>query len=213
MPKNRSRRIKGLRRRGPIRPPFDRVLIVCEGKKTEPNYFGEIRIQARISTTHIKIINGEYGTQPLQIVEFAIDEFKKSRTYDRVYAVFDRDDHNTYANAISKAEAHNKKLKNDENKSVILEAVTSVPCFELWLLLHFADIRSWLHRDEVLSRLKRFIANYDKGSNDIYAKTSRHWDTAYGRASRLKQNFSRLPGNDAYTDVHELVALLRTLKR
>ena len=91
--------------------PHDRVLIVCEGAKTEPNYFQDLRKRARIPTAVIKIMPSALGTQPLQVVEFAIAEFNRTRAYDRVYAVFDRDTHPTYANAIGKAEAYCIKLK------------------------------------------------------------------------------------------------------
>jgi hypothetical protein len=33
------------------------------------------------------------------------------------------------------------------------------------------------------------------------------------RAERLKARFSRLPGEDAYTDVDELVGIIRTIKQ
>lgn len=211
MRQNRSNR--NLRRHKPSRPPFDRVLIVCEGRKTEPNYLNEIRTLLRIAPVHFKIMQSLYGTQPLQIVECAIDEFNKTKSFERVYAVFDRDDHDTYANAIHKAEAFSNKLKNNERKPVQFIAIASVPCFELWLLLHFADIKAWLHRNEALERLRQFIPGYEKGSNDVYSRTANLIETATGRAKWLKGNFSRLPGNDAYTDVHELVAHLQSLTR
>src|SRR5215468_5284185 len=100
-----------LRRGQPTREPYDRVLIVCEGEKTEPNYFNELRQEARISTLHIRILHSD-GTQPLQVVSCAEAEFQKTKQFEQVFAVFDRDDHTTYANAIAKAESLNGKLKN-----------------------------------------------------------------------------------------------------
>jgi hypothetical protein len=32
--------------------------------------------------------------------------------------------------------------------------VVSVPCFELWLLLHFDDVLAPLHRDEAITRCR-----------------------------------------------------------
>jgi hypothetical protein len=210
--RDRTRRAKTLRRRSPTRPPFDRVLIVCEGEKTEPNYFEEIRKIFKIPSAHIKIIQSELGTQPLRVVESAIKEFEKFKVYDRVYAVFDRDDHEGYANAIAKAEAYRNKLKNDERKIVPFSAIVSVPNFEFWLLLHFEDVRQWIHREEVYNRLKSFISDYTKKADDTYSKTEHLFDVASERAARLRESFSQLPGNEAYTNVDQLVACLKALK-
>jgi hypothetical protein len=186
--------------------------VVCEGLKTEVNYFEEIRQEARIPTLHVRVIHSPQGQEPQQIVEGAIAEFGKTRGFERVYAVFDRDEHLTYANAIDMAEAHSGKLRNDEKVAVSFEAVVSVPSFELWLLLHFDNIQGWLHRAEALDRLKQHLQGYEKGRKGTYAATVEHLVTAMQRATALKGRFSRLPGNDAYTDVHELVKVLRALK-
>lgn len=188
------------------------MLIVCEGAKTEPNYLLEIRPAERLASAHVRIIPSELGTEPLQIVESAIAEFEKDRGFDRIYVVFDRDDHRTYANAIAKAEATNGKIKNDEKAPVNFEAVVSVPSFELWLLLHFADIQAWFHRDEIVQRLRQHITDYSKGLDDTFARTKAHLEVATQRAAFLKGRHSRLAGNEAYTDVHELVAVLLQLR-
>lgn len=208
----RARSGKDLRRKAPKRPPYPRVLVVCEGSKTEVNYFEEIHQESRIPTLHVRVIHSPQGQEPQQIVEGAIDEFGKSKSFERVYAVFDRDEHQTYANAIAMAEASNGNLKNEERAAVSFEAVVSVPSFELWLLLHFANIQAWLHRAEALQRLKEHLEDYEKGRKGTYAATIEHLPTATQRAAALKAQFSRLPGADAYTDVHELVATLRALK-
>ena len=208
----KARGLGELRRKRWTRPQYDRVLIVCEGRKTEPNYFEEIRQEARIPSAHVSVLHSEFGTEPLQIVEFAEAEFLRGRAYDRIYAVFDRDDHQTYANAIAKAGAQNGRLRNDESRAIVFDAVVSVPCFELWLLLHFADIQAWLHRTDAVNRLRGHIPAYAKGKEGIYFLTRDLLATATDRAERLKARFSRLPGDEAYTDVHELVALLRALR-
>jgi hypothetical protein len=188
------------------------VLIVCEGAKTEPNYLLEIRRAERLASAHVKIISSELGTEPLQIVESAIAEFERERDFDKIYVVFDRDDHRTYANAVSRAEAIHGKMKNDEKKQVSFEAIVSVPSFELWLLLHFADIQAWFHRDEIARRLRQHIAGYTKGMNDTYERTRAQLQVATHRGSALKSRNSRLPGTEAYTDVQDLVAVLFRLR-
>ena len=121
--------------------PYDRMLIVCEGAKTEVNYFSAIRREKRLPNADIAIVPSDYGTAPLQIVQYAIDKFQESKGFDRVYVVFDRDDHDSYHNALAKADATDKKLKNDAGAKVPFAAIPSVPNFELWILLHFRDVR------------------------------------------------------------------------
>lgn len=209
----RAKSVRDLQRKQPIRELYDRILIVCEGKKTEPNYFEEIRKQARIPTAHICVLHSQLGTQPSQVAEYAVTQFfEKKQAFEKVFAVFDRNDHTSYANAIARAESLDGKLENDEKKRVIFKAIVSVPSFELWLLLHYADIQAFFHRDIILHRLREHISNYEKGKDGIYALTQNLLTTATRRAERLKARFLRLPGEEAYTDVDELVGILRTIR-
>ncbi len=209
---SRARSGRDLRRRAPTKPPFERVLVVCEGEKTEVNYFEEIRQESKLPTVHVRIIQSPLGTEPQQIVEGAEAEFLKSKRYERIFVVFDRDQHRTYADAIKMAEARNRRYRNDENRFVSFKAIVSVPCFELWLLLHFTNILAPMHRDEALAKLKKQLIGYEKGNAGTYAATLPNLDAATKRAAVLKQRFSRLPGIEAYTDVHELVGFMKTLK-
>jgi hypothetical protein len=127
--------------------------------------------------------------------------------------VFDRDDHRNYANAIAKAEAQDNKLLNDDDNPIRFEAIVSVPSFEWWLLLHYEDIQAWYHRDEILRRLRKFIPTYAKGMEKVFATTRSELAIASTRGSKLKQKNSRLPGDEPYTDVHELVETLLSLKQ
>ena len=121
----RDRSAKALSRRRGKRPPYDRVLIVCEGEKTEPNYFNDIRRQNRVPSAHVRVLPSDYGTQPRQVVNFAEYLFLESREYDWVFAVFDRDEHPTYHDAIHRARALDQKLKNDERKK------GEIPCYSI----------------------------------------------------------------------------------
>ena len=93
-PKRRGYSTPGLRRRSPRREPYDRVLIVCEGEKTEPNYFRELCAHYRLSTANIEVTQGE-GNDPVSVVQTAKrlqkSETRQGERYDRIYCVFDRD--------------------------------------------------------------------------------------------------------------------------
>ncbi|HRP37910.1 MAG TPA: RloB domain-containing protein, partial [Candidatus Dojkabacteria bacterium] len=62
-------------RKKSLRAPYERVLIVCEGD-TERLYFEEIRKEYRLQTTNIKVTNSDLGTNPRQVVEFALHLFQ-----------------------------------------------------------------------------------------------------------------------------------------
>lgn len=193
---------------------------MSEGRKTEPRYFGEIRAHYRLHTANVQAQPSQLGTQPLQVVEFAEqlfvngDAFKnmQPRAFEQVYAVFDRDDHATYHAALGKAAALDGKLHNDQRQRVKFQAIASVPCFELWLLLHFADVLTPLHRDEVYRRLRQHLPGYDKGQAGHFAKTRQCLDAATLRAEQLSARATAHDGIAPYTDIHRLVSLLTTLK-
>jgi len=214
MPRNSiARGANSLRRRGAVRPPYDRILIVCEGERTEPNYFEEIRQKARLSNAHIQAIRSELGTDPVKAVRSAEKSFfDKHRAFERVYAVFDRDDHSNYETAIQMAAAKNGKLRNDERRPVIFEAIVSVPCFELWLLLHYANCTTFVPRDRIIRQLRSYIREYEKGMTGIFDLLQSCLSTAVSRARSLKASNQRIPGDELYTDIHELVNLLTSIK-
>lgn len=208
---HRERQARELKRKKGKRLPFPRVLIVCEGEKTEPLYFDDIRKQNRVPTAHIRVTNAD-GTQPRQVVDFAEATFRKTKEYDWVFAVFDRDDHVTYLDALNRAAALDNTLKNDDGKKVRFVAVPSVPCFELWLLLHFVDIQAFFHRAEIINRLGGHIAGYEKGTEGTYAATEAALALAIERAQRLQVRFDPRTGVDPVTRAHEVVQLLRSIR-
>ncbi|OGQ98091.1 MAG: hypothetical protein A2505_00110 [Deltaproteobacteria bacterium RIFOXYD12_FULL_55_16] len=219
-PKHRQK-ARDLKRRAAQRAPYARLLIVCEGEKTEPHYFKEICHEYRLATPNVQVWPGALGTQPLQVVEYAEHLFREGDNqkniqpcaFDQVCAVFDRDDHLTYHSALAKAAALNGKLKNDLGKRVPFHAIASVPCFELWLLLHFVDVFAPLHRDEVYARLKQeHLPGYDKGQGGHWAATKHHLNIATQRAQARAAATTAHDGTEPYTGIYQLVSWLTHLK-
>lgn len=202
------------------RAGYKRILIVSEGSKTEPNYFKEIRDTYRLQTANVVVQPSKLGTEPIQVVEYAKKLFEEGdlekgirpRTFEEVYAVFDRDDHKTYFAALQKAEAFNGKLKNMDNQPIRFQAIASIPSFELWLLLHYKDIQAPIHRDEVIKHLKIYIPNYEKGEKGAYATTHQLLPIAQQRAEMLAQKFTAHSDPEPYTDIGRLVQTLSTLR-
>lgn len=217
------RQAKQLTRKIGRRAPIDRILIVTEGSKTEPFYLNEIRSKFCLQTANVQVQPSKGGTEPFQIVEYAEKLFQKGnvamniqpRAFEQVYVVFDRDSHNTYHNALAKAASLDGKLHNDLNQSIKFEAIASVPCFELWLLLHFENVQAPLQRTDVYQhlRLPGNLPNYDKGKNGYYARTEGKLGVAKQRAENLKGLYTACSGTDPYTDMHNLVHLLTNLKK
>jgi hypothetical protein len=217
-PKERQRR--QLERKLNQRASYDRILIVSEGSKTEPNYFSEIRAAYRLHTTNVMVRPSELGTAPIQVVQYAQELFEKgdrhrgiqARAFEQVFAVFDRDDHDSYFAALRLAESLDGKLKNDARQFIRFKAIASVPSFELWLLLHYEDIHAPLHRDEVMRRLKQYIPGYDKGADNAFAITQSTLDLATQRAEALATQVTAQNAPEPFTAVAELVKLLTTLR-
>lgn len=202
------------------RASYDRILIVSEGSKTEPSYFREIRSEYRLHTANVQVQPSELGTAPIQVVQYAQRLFERGdrdrsvqpRAFEQIYAVFDRDDHPSYAEALQLAGSLDRALKNDAKQLVRFRAIASVPSFELWLLLHYQDIQAPLHRREVMHRLKQHLRDYDKGAQHVFSRTREHLDIALARANALAAKFHAEDEPQPYTAVHELVRLLTNLR-
>lgn len=202
------------------RASYDRILIVSEGSKTEPYYFSEIRAAYRLHTANVEVRPSELGTAPIQVVQYARELLERGdrrkniqpRAFEQVYAVIDRDDHESYFTALRLAESLDCKLKNDARQFVRFEAIASVPSFELWLLLHYEDIQAPLHRDEVMRRIKQYMPRYEKGAASTFATTRQHLPLAIQRAEALAARFSANTAPEPYTAVVTLVNLLTTLR-
>lgn len=199
---------------------YERVLIVCEGEKTEPNYLNELRSYFRLPTANIVVRPSEFGTSPIQVVQYAQQLFEQgdphhnlaAREFDRIYAVFDRDEHATYHEALIYCKAHTLKLRNSERQHVPLIAVASVPCFELWLLLHHEDVLDAVHRSDVYARLKKHLPDYEKGHSGYWQRLLPSLAQAQDRAQALAQRHRPEDGKQPCTSMGDLVAYLSRLK-
>ncbi|MEC4985872.1 MAG: RloB family protein, partial [Oscillatoria sp. PMC 1076.18] len=104
-----------------------RFLIVCEGTKTEINYFESFRVPRTV----IKVEG--VGKNPSKVVNTAKElQEREDYDYDQVWCVFDRDNWTPqdFNNAIADAE------KKGFNVAYSNEA------FELWYVLHFEFLKT-----------------------------------------------------------------------
>ena len=161
-----SRSASSFLRRGARFRPQPRVLVICEDTKSAKTYLEDaaidFRARAVVEFSHCG------RTDPLGIVEAAI---KRQSDFEYVYCVIDRDAHLNFDEAIGLAAVEPK-----------VKVISSFPCFEFWLLLHFGYTRSPYEAvgkhsaaDRVIQELrtKDGMGGYAKGAvNDLYKKLS-----------------------------------------
>lgn len=129
------------------------------------NLIAQARLRNIWSTIIVSI--GECPGSRLCFCFFSVRAATISREFEWVFAVFDRDSHLTYHDALHYAATLDGQLLNDEKTAVRFRAIPSVPCFELWLLLHYVFVQAMLHRDEAFQRLCEYIPTYAKGASGI----------------------------------------------
>lgn len=95
--KRKATKVTQLQRAKESREPYDKVLIVCEGEKTEPHYLMELRGHLKLSQANIKI-DPNSDSSPTSVVKYTKELIKESPKdpYDHVFCVIDRDRHFDY---------------------------------------------------------------------------------------------------------------------
>ncbi len=207
---------RDLARRAPVRQVNKRVLIVCEGSKTEPSY---LRDMVRDYGIHGDVeVTGDCGSAPISVVDRAIELFESGGSYDFVYCVFDRDSHTTFNQAIAKVLQY--KLERYERRELVhaakFVAIPSVPCFEFWIMLHYSSAAPPMPLyDHVIPRLKKIegFARYEKGMPRIYEKLRDLTDVAIRNARAVSRNAENSGSKNPLTEMHLLVSGLQQLRR
>lgn len=210
--KRKAKDVRSLRRKRAKRSSYDRVLIVCEGEKTEPNYLKALIDDLQLNTANVVVAKNIAGSSPKSIVDFALKEYRKEEEYDRVYCVFDKDRHTTYDSALDRI--RRAKLANGHT----ILGITSVPCFEFWLLLHYVYTTKQFDTGpgsicaNIITDLKSHIPGYAKGDVDTYQVTRDKLDTAIDRSKRVALHCKTGGTDMPSTKMHDIVEYLRNLK-
>jgi hypothetical protein len=74
-----------------------------------------------------------HGSAPISVVACAEQKASEAGGYDFIFCVFDRDTHKSFARAREKIKA----LAGRSKKPLPIREIVSIPCFEVWVLLHF----------------------------------------------------------------------------
>lgn len=122
----------------------ERVIIIsCEGRNTEPEYFETIKnkLSEHIPVVlEIKIIpKNNNPSEPKDIIcnldTFIIEKYDYKSDYDEMWVVWDREKEDSRKNAILKI--------IPECKAKNYHIALTNPLFEFWLLLHIVDITTY----------------------------------------------------------------------
>lgn len=119
-----------------------RILIVCEGKETEPNYFSSFPQIDNVSV----VTTGGKGS-PSQVVKKALElrDKAKQSPYDAVWAVFDKDNFTDFKTAIDTAQGKQ------------IGCAWSNEAFELWFICHFENPTSAISRNDYGSKIEAHV--------------------------------------------------------
>jgi len=177
-----------------------RFLIVCEGEKTEPNYFLSFRVPREVID-----VRG-IGANTISLVKEAIKIRDKNGDYDEVWCVFDRDSF----------PIQNFNAAIDCAKDNDIEVAYSNETFEIWYLLHFDYRDTAMSRSEyetaLTERLRKldFISDnqkYRKNSETMYDDLYSFQKQAIKRAEKLLEQYQPIDParNNPSTTVHLLV--------
>ena len=200
-------------RRRPHLSGKPRILILCEGARTEPTYFNWLKYDKRLTSVVVRPPRARQIGPP-GLLKRARNELRTDPGWDEIYCVLDHDGRDS---AIGRLEAG---LTAMNRASTRIEMILSDPCFELWLLLHFeftdrpyTSVRGGRSAcADVIEQLQRHIPGYRKNTTHYLKLVEGRVGDARSNADQLNQlSPETRPRRSPYTNVSKLVARLLEL--
>jgi len=139
----KDHRLSDLSRRQGVREIKQSFLIVCEGEKTEPDYFKAFRMTAAT----VKAVGQAMNTMTLVSKAISIRDAdqKRKKIYDQCLVVFDKDDF--------PAKDFNQAIQFAEKNG--FRVAYSNQAFEYWFLLHYNLYTGAIHRSQYKDMLTK----------------------------------------------------------
>ncbi len=214
--RRKAKMARDLTRHKAKREPYAKVLIVCEGEKTEPHYFNGLKDHYGLNGANVEVC-GNCGSDPLSIYRYARQRYREEKNagdaFDKVFCVFDKDTHANYGPSLDAI--------RDAAPNGVYVHITSVPCFEYWLLLHFNfTTRAYVRLagnsacNQVVTELRtqREMKNYAKGDKNIFLTLFSRLDSAKSNAEKSLKAAANSDTDNPTTHVHKLVEFLQGIK-
>jgi hypothetical protein len=211
-PKHRQLRKeqRKLARRKASRAGFPAILIVCEGRETEPIYIRGFCESRRINLAGVSLCAGTHETDAVSLVRIAQRRFAADPDFDCVYVVCDGD-----ATSLERAAAlAARPLKRRDGQRITVNLVRSNPCIEFWLLLHFEySARPYANAGEVTRDLKRHLTDYDKADTQIFKQVEAGLERAMAHVKTLKRELTASGAQSPDSDMDQLIEQLLRMRR
>lgn len=163
------------------------VLIVCEGKETERNYFDGLKRTDEVTKNYaVRVIPGKGGSR-LQIVQHAVKQ-QKSLNKDECWCVLDTE------------RLNNPETKRDFQDALDLAAANNIelaisnPSFEVWLVAHFQRTsRTFNDGDAAVNYLDSLFKatlnrDYEKNDKDIFDCLRDRLSDAIANAANVREH-------------------------
>ena len=185
-------------RKANSKKPKQKVLIVCEGARTEPSYFKSFRV-----LQDCEIVGA--GSNTISVIEHALKKMEKEK-YREVWCVFDRD-------SFPKSRVKTALQMAAQNK---IKTAFSNESFELWYVLHFEYLDTQITRAAYCKKLTNLLhQKYEKNDASMYRLLLDKQRTAIANAKKLEGRM--LPPGTCnvdsypYTTVYKLVERLNKI--
>lgn len=203
------------KRKQDIRQKRRFYLIVCEGTKTEPNYFKGLKQNLPPGVVEfVDLAVYGIGRDPSSVVDEAYKKRqhleRNGRTIDEVWAVFDRDNF----------PGQNFNSGIFKGQSVGVNCAWTNESFELWYLLHFQFFQNGMSRNDYQKLIERELSQklgrpytYQKNSPDMFVLLQKHGNIkqAIVWAKQLETEFTGqtdYANHNPCTKMHELIEKL-----
>lgn len=177
-----------------------KVLIVCEGARTEPSYFKKFKVNKICEVVGA-------GCNTVSVVEKAVEMYATGK-FKEAWCVFDRD------SFPKKRVKDTLTLARRNNINIAF----SNESFELWYVLHYAYLDTKIARGDYIKILTGHLGKpYKKNDEHMYQTLLENQHRAIENSKRLYDEMM-LPGacecdSYPYTTIHTLVERLNELGR
>ncbi|SJZ60240.1 RloB-like protein [Pilibacter termitis] len=171
----------------------NKILTIYTEGETERIYFSKIKSLLRKANLKINITNSK-GKSAQNLVDYAEKTEKKKSKKDKsdvVILIFDKDENDL--NEIQSV--LNRKRVGFCNES-----------FELWLLLHYQEVKEELSREKLLKKLKEVNPNYEKTDERTIEEIAQLLDTAVNNSKKL---FNKEFRKNPYCNIEKVIELLK----
>ena len=190
-------------RRFPATRSVRKILIVCEGGKTEKYYFDAFKTNTDLVEVEVlgtgrakdSLVN--YAKQLKEKAELRKDPYKD------VWCIFDRD---TYPIDTKDKHKFNRAIQLAKNNQI--RPAYSNDAFEIWYILHFNYHQAAWPRGMYEKKLSELLGmKYEKNDPEMYERLKDKQSTAIKHAEKLLSSYNNHnPESDnPCTTVHKLV--------